>query len=88
MLSYARDYRLIEFVCKHFDWIYWQVFLVETKHHLDMGQSAPAGARHWQRSPHKPLIVNEHLTCVPLMVGAEKSGAEAGRVGDSSHFLD
>ena len=88
MLSYARDYRLIEFVCKHFDWICWQVFLVETKHHLDMGQSASFDVRHHQTRLHNLLIVNEHLTCVPLMVGAEKSGAEAGRVGDSSHFLD
>ena len=65
MLSYARDYRLIEFVCKHFDWICWQVFLVETKQALDTGSVQGRDGDRPRRELDKLLIVNELITSDP-----------------------
>jgi hypothetical protein len=62
VLSYARDYRLIEFVCKHFDWICRQVFLVETKQALDTGSDQGRDGEHPLRELDKLLIVNELIT--------------------------
>ena len=62
MLGYARDYRLIEFVCKRFDWICRQVFLVETKYHLDMAAVSASEAGPSVASGNNLLIVNEQIT--------------------------
>ena len=49
-------------LCKHFDWICRQVFLVETKQALDTGSDQGRDGEHLRRELDKLLIVNELIT--------------------------
>jgi hypothetical protein len=82
VLSYARNYLPIEFLCKHFEWICWKVFLVEMTGHPDMRPGGATGSRDAQTGFVKALKVNKQITCLTVVPEVEKkrrSGRPGGR---------